>query len=120
MSAAVAHDMLKISRQLAASRLTAEVAAGVSETFAAVLVDRDDLLATKADLSRAEAALRSVVFRVEARVEQVEAVLRADMQTTCHELRSECRAPLADWIKGILTGTVAVAGLLFAALKLTH
>lgn len=109
MSVAVAYDTLKIARQLTAAGLTPEVAEGVSETFAGILADREDSLATKAD-----------VLLVRSDLTRVESVLRSDMQALRHELRSEIRVAVADQTKWMMAAMVAVSGLLFAALKLAH
>lgn len=108
MSAAVAYDTLKIARQLTQAGLEPKVAEGVSEAFAGVLAEREDALATKTDVSR-----------LEARMGQIESVLRTEIQSARHESLSEFRAVLADQTRWMLMGMLAIAGLLFAAIWLT-
>lgn len=114
MSAAVAYDTLKIARQLTQAGLDAKVAEGVSETFANVLLEREDALATRADL----AALRSDLGKVETVLKGDIALLRGELQSQGHELKAEIRSGNVELIKWMFGGLLAFAGALFAAIKL--
>ena len=105
MSVLVAYDTLKIARKLADAGLDPKVAEGVSETFATALSDREDSLVTKSDM----AAVRADIARVESRLDSLG-----------HELRAEIKSANADTLKWVVGAMMAIAGLLFAAIKLFH
>ncbi|HEX8232546.1 MAG TPA: hypothetical protein VF559_04260 [Caulobacteraceae bacterium] len=85
----VAYDTLKIARRLADAGLEPKVAEGVSGTLAEALALRDDAFVTKSDLHAAE-------HRVEAKMQSLH----------------------SDLLKWVIGSQIAIASILFAAIKL--
>jgi len=104
-------DTLKASRKLKA--------AGIDEAHAEAIVQSmaeafEDTVATKADLKIEIGAVRADIEKLEASVKADIAAVKADMDL----LKADMLAAFSNTVNRMLIAQLAVAGLLFAALKL--
>lgn len=114
----VAYDTLKIARRLADAGLETKTAEGVSETFAEVLRERDDALATKTDIRADMQTLKSDLQTDTQLIRSDLQAIRADAQAMEHRLIGRMHAMQADQLKWMIGSQIALAGILFAAIKL--
>jgi len=94
---AVAFDTLQVARELSGAGMEPRTAEGVATTFARVWSDREQGLATKADL----------------------ALLESRLDAKFDALRSEFRQALLDQAKWLVGSQVAIGALVVALIKLT-
>lgn len=93
-------DTLKASDNLKAAGIEAKQAEAIVHTMAGAF---EDTVATKADLDKLEASVKSDI-----------AAVKADMDL----LKADMLAAFSNTVNRMLIAQLAVAGLLFAALKL--
>ncbi len=144
--AAVTFDTLKV-RRLTEAGLDARTAEGVSETLAEVMTNREDALATRADIEALHAATAADIERLRvATTTDIESLrvgtkadivllrndldglrgelrhdvdlLRAEMSAQGDKLRGEMRALHSDTLRWVIGSIFAAMAVLFAAIKL--
>ena len=104
-------DTLKASDNLKAAGIEAKQAEAIVHTMAGAF---EDTVATKADLKIEIGAIRGDIEKLEASVKADIAAVRADMDL----LKADMLAAFSNTVNRMLLAQLAIAGLLFAALKL--
>ena len=107
-------DTLAIARDLEA----AGMANGQAEAIAVAIRDARADLVTKADLDALESRFEARLAALESKQDARLAALESKQEAQLVALEGRLEAKLANTVNRMLLGQVAIAGLLFAALKL--
>ena len=111
-------DTLKASRNLKAAGVAESQAEAIVTTMADAF---DDTVATKADMDKLEASVKADIAGVKADMDKLEASVKADIASVRADMdlmEARMVAAFGNAINRTLIAQLAVAGLLFAALKL--
>lgn len=104
-------DTLKVSRNLKAAGFAEAQADAIVQSMTEAF---EDTVATKSDLDKLEASVKSDIAAVKADMDKLETSVKADMNL----LKADMLAAFSNTVNRMLIAQLAIAGLLFAALKL--
>ena len=122
-------DTLKASDTLKAAGIEAKQAEAIVHTMAGAFEDtvatKSDVVAIRADMGKLETSIRADMDKLEASVKAEMAAVKADMDKLEASVKADLKQSTADLkadlsasLYRMLLAQLAVAGVLFAALKL--